>query len=64
LKSDEQIDKITSDSFRYAEDVEGSLQFQDLQELKVCSRYKESDGEEEQKGSDQKLSLYFPPTEI
>jgi hypothetical protein len=59
-----EIDKSASDIFRSAEDNEGSLQFQDLQELKVCSRYKESDGEEEQKGSDQKLSLYFPLTEI
>jgi hypothetical protein len=64
LKSEEKIDKIASDSFRYAEDVEGSSQFQDLQELKVCSRFKESDGEEEQKGSDQNFSFYFPPTEI
>jgi hypothetical protein len=33
LKSEEQIDKITSDSFRSAEDVEGSSQFLDLQGL-------------------------------
>ena len=33
MKSEEKIDKITSDSFRSAEDVEGSSQFTDLQGL-------------------------------
>jgi hypothetical protein len=64
LKSDDQIDKLESETVETAVDDEGSLQFQDLQELKVCSRYKESDGEEEHKGSDQKLSLYFPPSDL
>jgi hypothetical protein len=64
LKNDDQIDKLESETVETAIDDEGSLQFQDLQELKVCSRYRESDGEEEHKGSDQKLTLYFPSTKI
>jgi len=54
----------SKDSFRFAANAKGSHQLSDLQELKVCSRFKESDGEEEQKGSDQNFSFYFPPTKI
>jgi hypothetical protein len=42
----------SKDSFRFAANAKGSHQLSDLQELKVCSRFKESDGEEEQKGSE------------
>ena len=39
------IEKSTSNSFRSTVNDEGSLQFQDLQQLEVCSRYEE-EGEE------------------
>jgi hypothetical protein len=59
LKSEEQIDKTTSDSFRYAEDHEGSLQFQDLQRLEICSRR-----EEEQKELDQQYIMHVSLIEV
>jgi hypothetical protein len=59
LKSEEQIDKTTSDSFRYAEDHEGSLQFQDLQRLEICSRH-----EEEQKELDQQYIMHVSLIEV
>jgi hypothetical protein len=62
LKREEQIDKTTSDSFRYAEDHEGSLQFQDLQRLEICSKYEGKS--EELKDSDQQFILYIPSSDL
>jgi hypothetical protein len=57
-------------SIHEEEDDEGSLEFPDLQRLsnlqlehqEICSIYEKED--DEKKGSGQKLSLYFSPTEI
>jgi hypothetical protein len=62
LKNDEQMDISTGDNFRSTTNTKGSLEFLDLQIKVVCGRYEEEG--EEKKGLDQKLSLYFPPTEI
>jgi hypothetical protein len=50
--------------FESAAYVMGSPHFLDLQTKADCSTYEESNGKEEQKGSNQKFSLYFPPAEI
>jgi hypothetical protein len=60
-KDDYQIDTLAGDSFRSATDSKGSPQFSDLQTKADFSRY-EKEGEE-QKVSDQQLSLYFHLTE-
>jgi len=48
LKCDEQIDQSTSESFRSAVNDEGSLQFQDLQRVEVCSKHEEEEGEKQE----------------
>jgi hypothetical protein len=58
----EQIDKSTSNSFRSAVNDEGSLQFQDLQRLEICSRHEE--GEEEHKELDQQYIMHVSVIEV
>jgi hypothetical protein len=53
LKNDDQIDKLESETVETEEDHEGSLQFQDLQRLEICSRR-----EEEKKELDQQYIMH------
>jgi hypothetical protein len=58
----EQIDRSTSNSFRSAEDDEGSVQLSHLQTHENCSKYEEKS--EELKDSDQQFILYIPSSDL
>jgi hypothetical protein len=58
----EQIDRSASNSFRSAEDDEGSVQLSDLQTHENCSKYEEKS--EELKDSDQQFILYIPSSDL
>ena len=59
MKNHDQIDKLESETVETKEDHEGSLQFQDLQRLEICSRH-----EEEKKELDQQYIMHVSLIEV